>query len=79
MSLTGGVNPGVNDVLAAAYAEAGQFPEAIATAEQARQLALAQGSDVMAADMQKKLELYRRGKPWRDTGATNTPPATGLP
>lgn len=52
--------------LAAAYAEAGRFPEAIATAEKAAELATAAGQKDIAANNQKLLEVYRGGKPFRE-------------
>jgi tetratricopeptide (TPR) repeat protein len=48
--------------LAAAYAEAGRFGEAIATAETARDLAYAAGQPALAVTNARLLELYRRGK-----------------
>ncbi len=50
--------------LAAAYAEAGRFPEAVATAEKAEQLATAAGLPAVAAKNRQLLELYRAGKPF---------------
>ena len=52
--------------LAAAYAEAGRFPEAIAAAEKARDLAKAGGLPEVARRNTELLELYRAGKPWRE-------------
>lgn len=49
------------DTLAAAYAEAGQFEEAVRVQTHAIQLAPPQA----AGDMQKRLDLYRVGKPFR--------------
>ena len=49
--------------LAAAYAEAGRFPEAVTTAEKAEQLATAAGSKKQAELFRQLLELYRAGKP----------------
>ena len=51
-------------VLAAAYAEAGRFPEAIQTAEEAEKLALAQGQAEQVKSIEKKLTFYRTGKPY---------------
>jgi tetratricopeptide (TPR) repeat protein len=51
--------------LAAAYAEAGRFPEAIQSAERARTVAMAQGENELAATNLKLVELYRQGKPCR--------------
>jgi len=50
--------------LAAAYAEAGRFPEAVATAEKAEQLANTAGLTAVAAKIRQLLELYRAGKPF---------------
>ena len=53
------------DTLAAAYAEAGRFDEAIATAEHA--LAIASQSDpALAAQFAPRLELYRRHQPYHE-------------
>ncbi len=48
--LCGGKQPGVLDTLAAAYAEAGRFPEALATARKALELAT-QENDLALADI----------------------------
>jgi tetratricopeptide (TPR) repeat protein len=55
--------------LAAAYAEAGRFSEAVQAAQQAAELAQAAGDTHLAATNQKLLELYRRGRPYRDEPA----------
>jgi Flp pilus assembly protein TadD len=55
--------------LDAAYAEAGRFPEAIATAEEARSVALAAGQKAVAELAVKRLDLYRAGKPFRQPDA----------
>jgi tetratricopeptide (TPR) repeat protein len=54
--------------LAAAYAETGQFPEALKTAGLARQMALAQNNAPLAAALQEQLNLYQAGHPFRDAG-----------
>lgn len=51
--------------LAAAYAEAGRFAEAVQSGEKARALALAQGENALAETNLKLIELYRQGKPCR--------------
>ena len=51
--------------LAAAYAEAGRFPEAVRTAQQAIQSAAAAGNRPLAEQIGAYLELYRKGKPYR--------------
>ena len=56
--------------LAAAYAEAGRFDEAIATAERARDLARAQGDPALASRNEELLKLYRAGKPFREEATT---------
>lgn len=53
------------DSLAAAYAEAGQFDEAVKT----QTLAIDQAPEAQKADMQARLELYRENKPFRDAPA----------
>ncbi len=52
--------------LAAAYAEAGRFPEAVTTAEKAEQLATTAGLTAVAAKNRELLELYRAGKPYHE-------------
>ena len=52
--------------LAAAYAEAGRFDEAVATAEKARTLALDAGDTGLAGKNASRLELYRAGRPYRE-------------
>jgi len=54
------------DTLAAAYAEAGRFPEAIATAKKAVEIVSAEGDAQMVADLNARLEMYQSAKPWRD-------------
>jgi len=50
------------DTLAAAYASAGRFDEAIATVKKALQLAQAAGQDSAAAEIHMRLQLYRERK-----------------
>jgi len=54
------------DTLAAAYAEAGRFREAVSTAEKAEQAALAAGGREMAREIRSRIELYRAGQPYRE-------------
>jgi tetratricopeptide (TPR) repeat protein len=56
--------------LAAAYAEAGRFPEAVTTAEKAVQLATDAGSKKTAEENRQRLELYRTGKPYHEPAPT---------
>ena len=52
--------------LAAAYAEAGRFAEAISTAEAAQQLAASAGQKAVAAKCSSLLDTLKSGKPWRE-------------
>ena len=63
---TNGTNPHMLDVLAAAYAEAGQFAKAAATAERAVESASAIGDTAPAQAIQARLQGYRSGRPYRD-------------
>jgi protein O-mannosyl-transferase len=65
--------PGFLTTLAAAYAEAGRFPEAVTTAEMAAKLAAAAGDARSANVNQQLLELYRANKPWHEK-----PPTAGV-
>jgi tetratricopeptide (TPR) repeat protein len=59
-------NPIVGTTLAAAYAEAGRFSDAVATAENALQLATSSGNLQLAAVIRSHLEFYRAEQPFRD-------------
>jgi tetratricopeptide (TPR) repeat protein len=61
--------------LAAGYAASGRFSEAIETAQQALQLAIAQDNSALIWDLQLNITNYQRNRPLRDSGALNkTPP-----
>jgi tetratricopeptide (TPR) repeat protein len=60
------------DTLAAAYAAAGRFPEAVTTARQAIQLAESAGQTALAKEIQSRCELYRAGRPYRAAAAEHT-------
>jgi Flp pilus assembly protein TadD len=62
--LTGYQRAQMISVLAAAYAEAGRFTEAVATAQKAIELARAGGDARSAAVNEQLLRLYRAGKPY---------------
>ena len=53
--------------LAAALAEVGRFEDAVKMAERARDKARAQGADAIAKRNAELLELYKQGKPFRET------------
>jgi len=55
----------VLDALAAAYATAGRFDEAVATARAGIELATASGQPAIAAQFRQRLELYQKGQPYR--------------
>ncbi len=59
--------PALETTLAAAYAEAGRFKEAAATAEKARDLALAAGQKEVAARAAQVLSLAQSNRPYRET------------
>jgi cytochrome c-type biogenesis protein CcmH/NrfG len=64
-TLSGNANPMYFGTLAAAYAEAGLFSEAIAAAEHARDLAAQTGRTELAKKNAELLELYRKHQPVR--------------
>jgi tetratricopeptide (TPR) repeat protein len=66
--LAGGENPMILGTLAAAYAEAGRFPEAIGTAQRAIRLAGAQSNAALAGTLQSQLKLYQAGLPFHEQG-----------
>ncbi len=64
--VTGRQDPQAGQVLAAAYAAAGQFDVAIDVAQQAHALAQQLSIDPLARQLQQQLERYRQGKPCVD-------------
>ena len=64
--LTQNKQPVTLGTLAAAYAEAGRFDEAVATAQKACDLATQQGNTLLAQKNQALIEIYRQRKPWRE-------------
>ena len=65
--LVGGTNTLVLRTLAAAYAENGEFANAIRTARSAMQLARMHGEDSLTTDLDQQIALYQLGMPYRDT------------
>ena len=53
------------DTLAAAYASAGRFDEAKATAEKALNIAKETGRENLAVEIQERIKLYEAGQPYR--------------
>lgn len=64
--VAGGDNPLVYRTLAAAYAENGQFAEAISAAEHARQLAQATGNSALVSELDRCIELFRQQRTLRE-------------
>jgi len=62
VKLSAAKDPAILDTLAAAYAEAGRFPEAVQTARQA----LAHASEPAAGDLKARIALYEAKRPFRD-------------
>jgi tetratricopeptide (TPR) repeat protein len=70
---SGGKTADVLDTLAAAYAEAGRFAEAVASAERALAIAQAQ-TNRLADEIRARLNLYQRGLPYREPNSANESP-----
>jgi len=69
LALGGEDMPGAWDTLAAARANAGDFPGAIAAVERARELAKGSGDWTLESKLQARLAEYRAGRPWREPDA----------
>jgi hypothetical protein len=65
VELTGRKDPATLDVLAAALAEAGNFDEAVATAQHARAWALVADQTRLADEIGERLKLHTAGLPYR--------------
>ena len=72
--LTGNPVPRHVDTLAAAYAAAGRFSEAIATAQKAIELARSTGQTQLGREIENRLQLYRDGRAFRLSAGGTTPP-----
>jgi Flp pilus assembly protein TadD len=64
-------DPACLDTLGAAYASAGRFNDAIATAQKALELARAANQPQLVEGIATRLEIYRRGHAYRES--TNAP------
>jgi len=64
--VTGGNIPQILGTLAAAWAESGQFKEAIATTQHALEMATAQTNTIQIEIAQARLKLYQANEPFRD-------------
>ncbi|HEV2045513.1 MAG TPA: tetratricopeptide repeat protein [Chthoniobacterales bacterium] len=65
--LSGGSEPVILHTLAAAYAENGQFSQAIETAQRALELADELGLTALADSLRTKIALYQAGSPYHET------------
>ena len=72
--ISGGQDPAILDALAAAYAEAGRFSDAVQTAKRALNLAIQQNQQELAQALRSALSLYEAGTPLRES-----PPSAGAP
>ena len=71
LRISGGRIPMIYRVLAAAYAENGQFSQAIESAQRGADLANSQGNPGLAAELQSNIVLYQAGTPLRDPSLVN--------
>ena len=65
-TVPGGDNPVVYRTLAAAYAENGQFADALSAAEHAKQLARVAGNLALVDELDRSLELFRQQRTLRE-------------
>jgi tetratricopeptide (TPR) repeat protein len=72
--LSGGIQPMVLDILAMAYAETGDFTNAVTCAQNAVDLA-SQANLKSTEAIRQRLELYKHGQPWRESFRANAVPA----
>jgi tetratricopeptide (TPR) repeat protein len=77
--LSGGNNPAILDTLAAAYAETGQFPEAVDAAQRALALALPQNNTALADTLRQHIKLFQAGSPLRSAPQTEAAPGPNQP
>jgi protein O-mannosyl-transferase len=73
VKLVGEQDPNILDTLAAAYAAAGRFAEAIKTAEQALTLAANQNDTALAEPLSARIKLYQAGSPYHKTQRSSIP------
>ena len=72
-SLTQRRSPVISATLAAAYAEAGRFSDAIKTGQHALQLAATEGNISRADSIRVQIEVYQSGAAFRDHRYASTP------
>ncbi|PYI94736.1 MAG: hypothetical protein DME97_00180 [Verrucomicrobia bacterium] len=64
----------ISATLAAAYAEAGRFDDAVKAAERAFRLASAEGNTARASSIRAQLEVYQSRNPFRDNRSSTRSP-----
>jgi tetratricopeptide (TPR) repeat protein len=69
--LSGGKEPTALDTLAVAYAEMGQFSNAIKTGQQALDIAVANGDAAQAEVLRARIKLYQAGTPYHIPAAAS--------
>lgn len=72
---TGARSPAALDTLAAAYASAARYGEAVRQAERAHALALEAGNTALADAIAGRIALYREGRPYRQEPTPRAPGA----
>ncbi len=72
IQLSGGNNARIWRLGAAAYAEAGQFPEAIKAAQTGLALAEAEGDSALSRTFEANIKRFEQQSPLRDTGAAGS-------
>ena len=77
--LSGGNNPARLDTLAAAYAENGQFPEAVDAAQRALALARSQNNPALENTLRQHIKLLQAGSPLRSAPPTEAAPGSNQP
>ncbi|MGO9245281.1 MAG: tetratricopeptide repeat protein [Verrucomicrobiia bacterium] len=71
--LSGNRAPGDLDTLAVAYAAAGRFDAAVATAQKAIDLACSAGQTELVEEIQARLQLYRSGRAYSPSAGATSP------
>jgi tetratricopeptide (TPR) repeat protein len=73
IDLSGGKNARIWRLAAAAYAEAGRFPEAIKAAQSGLALAKSQGNLALVETLESNIRLFEQDSPLRDSGSAGGP------
>ena len=68
-------DPGLLETLAAAYAEAGRFPEALQAARQGLALAQQRNQNALAESLEAGIRLYEAGTPFRESPQSPASPS----